>query len=239
MLNSYSQAFQGALDKALVELEREDPSLRVSVNEETGQTILGGMGELHIDVIKKRIQNDYKIDADLGPLQISYKETLINSAKDTFSVEHRIGTTRHAVKLIMSVFPKDKKKKKDDLLLLDKSPESASNISSIFPKHLLAVKQGVESALHSGPKAYCPVVNVQTMLHWLEVGRGTSDTVISSVANQCIKKLIANAGTKLLEPVMLLEVVSPPDFMDEIESDLYKRRAKVLSTDMRGSDKVC
>lgn len=76
------------------------------------------------------------------------------------------------------------------------------------------------------------------MLHWLEVGRGTSETIITSAASQCVKKLLAAAQTKILEPIMLLEIVSAPDFMDAISKDLCGRRAEILSSGLRGTDRV-
>jgi len=79
------------LEKALTELQREDPSLQVTYNEETGQMVLGGMGELHIDIIRERIKSEYKIDADLGPMQIAYKEVLRDSVKDSHQFQQKIG----------------------------------------------------------------------------------------------------------------------------------------------------
>lgn len=90
-IEAASQSQQGALDNALSELEREDPSLKVNINNETGQTILGGMGELHLEVIRNRIRNEYKLDVDLGPLQIAYREALVENARDSYNVTHQIG----------------------------------------------------------------------------------------------------------------------------------------------------
>lgn len=187
-----SMSYQTALDIALQELEREDPSLRVTLNEETGQTVLSGMGELHIDIIKERIKSEYKIDVDLGPLQIAYKETITNNIKDTFLLHHKIGTANHDVNITMSLIPNYICNDKKDILLLDKTKDSASNISSIYPKTMSAVKLGVKSALVNGSKLGCPVINVGVKLHWLEVGRGTSDTMVSSAVCQCIRKVCFN-----------------------------------------------
>lgn len=194
-----SMSYQTALDAALQELEREDPSLRVTLNEETGQTVLSGMGELHIDIIKERIRSEYKIDVDLGPLQIAYKETIVNSIKDIFVLHHKIGTINHDVNITMSLIPNYRLDDNDDndgsggtkeILLLDKSKDSASNLSGVYPRVMSAVKLGVKSALANGPKLGCSVVNVGVKLHWLEVGRGTSDTMVSSAVCQCIRKVL-------------------------------------------------
>lgn len=84
----------------MAELSREDPSLRVRVDTETGQTVLGGMGELHLDVIKERIRAEYNVEVDLGPLQIAYKESLISSAKDSHVVNLKIGN----LSMVFSIF---------------------------------------------------------------------------------------------------------------------------------------
>ena len=181
-----SLSYQAALETALGELEREDPSLRVSQNEETGQTVLAGMGELHIDIIKERIRSEYNIDVDLGPLQIAYKETVNKSVKDTLVSEHKIGTTNHTVNVTLSLINEHRDK---EVLKFDRTSDNASNISAIHPKAMVAIKRGVDSALAHGPKLGCPVVGVGVKLHWLEVGRGTSDTMISATVSRCIRKV--------------------------------------------------
>lgn len=152
-----SLTYAAALDQALLELCREDPSLRVINNPELGQTVLAGMGELHIEIIKERIKTEYKIDVDLGPLQIAYKETPSQTIKDTHTVEHKIGKTKHRVMVTLSIIPTDDKEQNPDCMVLDKSQESASNLANLFPKHLLAVKNGIDSALAHGTKLGCPV----------------------------------------------------------------------------------
>ncbi|KAL0270250.1 UNVERIFIED_CONTAM: hypothetical protein PYX00_007722 [Menopon gallinae] len=231
-----SSIYQKDLDRALAQLAHEDPSLRVNINQETGQTVLAGMGELHLEVVKQRIKQEYKVEVDTGPLQIAYKEKLIKSLRESHSVDRTIGKSTHSVRVSMSVLAQEGTP--GELLLLDKSPECIPNISVIFPKHLVAVKHGVESAVLSGPKLFSPVVNIQVMLHMLDVGRGTADSMITSATAQCVKKLIKIAGTRLLEPLMFVEVVCPADLMPLVLADIGKRRALIQKTDMRGTDRV-
>ncbi|KAK0088909.1 hypothetical protein PV325_010230 [Microctonus aethiopoides] len=230
-----SLSSQSALDTALQELAREDPSLRVTLNEETGQTVLGGMGELHIDIIKERIKSEYKIDADIGPLQIAYKESINKNIKDTFVSHHRIGSVNHDVNVTMSLISNYTEANE---LLFDKSKESASNIAAIHPKVLSAVKLGVKSALSHGPKLGCPVINVAAKLHWLEVGRGTSPTMVSSAVSQCIRKMLNNAGIIVLEPIMALEVVMPDKYSSGVMTDMGKRRAQIQEILVRREYKI-
>ncbi|XP_029673570.1 ribosome-releasing factor 2, mitochondrial isoform X2 [Formica exsecta] len=230
-----SLSAQSALETALQELQREDPSLRVTNDPETDQIVLAGMGELHIEIIKERIKREYKIDVDLGPLQIAYKETIQHAVKDTIVVEHRVGQTSHQVNITMSLIPNYEGKEK---LLLDRSPDNASNIDSIHPRVLNAIKSGVKSALLHGVKLSCPVINVGVKLHWLEVARGTSDTIVSAAASQCIRKLLQNGNSMLLEPIMQLEIVAPEEYSPSINADLARRRAEIQQIDMRGNNKV-
>lgn len=108
------------------------------------------MGELHLEIIKDRLLKEYKLQVDLGPLRIAYREAPVSTAKTTHVNETKIGNNKQFVSVTMSVIPSLKNNK--DILRFDKSNEAASNISSIFPKHLLAVKQGIMTALNHGPK---------------------------------------------------------------------------------------
>jgi elongation factor G len=231
-----TKSYQLALEQALQELQREDPSLRVTQNEETGQTVLGGMGELHLEIIKNRVLSEYKIDVELGDLQIAYKETIGSVVKNTHTISHKIGYSSHSVTVTLSVIPNESEER--ELLLLDRSPDNAANIAAISLKHLHAVKLGVESAMTHGPKLSCPLVNVQVMLHYLEVGRGTSDTIISASVAQCIRKLLEVDGTRLMEPVMNLEVVTNEQNSSAVLADLSRRRTVVQNISSRGHYKV-
>ncbi|XP_020287583.1 ribosome-releasing factor 2, mitochondrial isoform X2 [Pseudomyrmex gracilis] len=231
-----SLSTQSALETALQELQREDPSLRVKIESDTDQIVLSGMGELHIDIIKERIRSEYKIDVDLGPLQIAYKETVQDPIKDTLVLEHKVGQTKHHVSITMSLIPNYEEKEK---LLLDRStPDNASNIDAIHPRIMNAIKNGVNAALLHGVRLSCPVVNVGVKLHWLEVTRGTSDTIVSAATSQCIRKLLQNGNSILLEPIMRLEIVAPEEYSSNINNDLNRRRAEMQEIAMRGNNKI-
>lgn len=145
------------------------------------------MGELHLEIIKDRLKKNYKIDVYLGPLQIAYREAPLECAKTEHYYENKIGNTKHSVRVILSV--ETCEGKQSDILKLDKSQESASNLSKLHPKHLLAVKQGIDVGVNHGPKLGCSVVNCRFVLYFLEVGRGTSETIISAAVTQCIQKV--------------------------------------------------
>ncbi|XP_066249067.1 ribosome-releasing factor 2, mitochondrial isoform X2 [Euwallacea similis] len=232
-----SLATQQALDQALTELQREDPSLRVTYNSETGQTVLAGMGELHLEIIRDRILKEYKIEADLGPLQIAYREMPLQEASDSLQVDTKIGNHKNSVLVKLSVVPSNCSNSQK-ALKFDKSQDSASCIAGIFPKHLKAIQQGVEVGLAHGPKISSQIINANVILHWFEVGRGTSDTVITATVTQLINKLLVDSGTAILEPVMHLEVITPSEYLSSVLADLSRRRSAISGVSIRGNSKV-
>ncbi|XP_045461171.1 ribosome-releasing factor 2, mitochondrial [Harmonia axyridis] len=231
-----SAAYQSALDNALMELQREDPSLTVTQNHETGQTVLGGMGELHLDIIKDRILKEYKVKAELGHLQINYHETLLEKSTDTLQFNTRISGSEQKFTITLSLLPTDEDKK--EVLIFDKTQEAAKNIAAIYHKHLLAIKNGVEAALASGPRLNCKVSKIQVMLHYFAVEKGTSETVITAGTTQLIQKILQKQGTHILEPVMNVEIVVPSDYLSAILADLSRRRSAIEEISVRENFKV-
>lgn len=119
--------------------------------------MIAGMGELHLEIIRDRILKEYRIEADLGPFQIAYRESPIQKVTDTQTLQNTIGNTKQFVSLMISLHPCDTIKIKQDLFKLDKTPEYAGELANIFSKHLIAIKQGVEVGLSHGLKVGCPV----------------------------------------------------------------------------------
>ncbi|EDW38813.1 GL13749 [Drosophila persimilis] len=217
-----SVSSQTAMEQALRQLQREDPSLRVSYDSVTGQTVLGGMGELHMDIIKSRILSEYKIDVDLGPLQIAYKETIESPSLTTLSVEKEIAGSKQNVSLTLEVV-----KDHDELFSLDKSPENLSNLNTLRPRTLQVIRKGSVSALERGPRVGGQVVDTQIRLHNAIIGRGTADSFVMATAAQCVQKLLSTSGTRLLEPIMALQIVAPSERISGIMADLSRRRALI------------
>lgn len=150
-----SLASQTALEQALTELEREDPSFHVTNDPETAQTVLAGMGELHLEIIKDRILKEYKIDAELGPLQIAYRECPVKQVTSSLTHETKVGTSKQLATVRLSLIPTNEEPK--DILKLDRTQEAASSLANILPKHLKAVRQGIEFGLSHGPKIHSQV----------------------------------------------------------------------------------
>ncbi|XP_060647863.1 ribosome-releasing factor 2, mitochondrial [Drosophila nasuta] len=220
---------QTAMEQALKQLQREDPSLRVSYDAVTGQTVLGGMGELHMDIIKSRMLSEYKIDVDLGPLQIAYKETIESSAINTFSLEKEIAGSKQNVSITLELV-----NDQVEVFSLDKSPENVQNLNALRPRILQVVRKGAISALERGPRVGGQVVDTQIRLHNVVIGRGTADSFIMAAAAQCVQKLLTTNGTRLLEPIMALQIVAPNDRVSGIMADLSRRRSLIKDVTTKG-----
>ncbi|XP_065089566.1 ribosome-releasing factor 2, mitochondrial [Ochlerotatus camptorhynchus] len=225
-----SSAYQAALDSALKEIQREDPSLRVTYDETTMQTVLGGMGKLHLEIIKSRIMSEYKIDVDLGALQIAYKETLEKPCRGSWTAEKEIAGHKQFVQMELTVHAK----KSDVKFRLDNSPEAQENLKLIRPRPLSYVKKGSIAALERGPKLGGQLMNVAITLHHLTIGKGTADTFIMAATAQCVRHVLSSANVRLMEPIMLLEIAMPSEYLNSIIADLGRRRCTVLDVTSRG-----
>lgn len=146
--------------------------------------IILGMGELHMDIIKSRLLSEYKIEVDLGPLQIAYKETIEKSAKSTLSVEKDIAGSRQSVTITLELLKNSK-----DLFSLDKSAENMASLQSLRPRTLQVIRKGCLAALERGPKVGGPLTDTQIKLHNVTIGRGTADSFIMATTAQCVQKV--------------------------------------------------
>lgn len=226
-----SIGFQQPLDAALVQIQREDPSLRVKYDENTMQTVLGGMGELHLDIIKSRLLTEYKIDADLGPLQIAYKETIDERIKSSFKSDKDIAGSRQLVEIEMTL---DVMRLGDEPFRLDNSPEASENLTPIRPKFIQLVRKASINALERGPKIGGQVVSVKVILNRLVIGRGTADSFIMAATTQCVQKILLDANCRLMEPMMSIQIVLPSERVSSVLGDLGRRRAQILDVSFRG-----
>lgn len=227
-----SLSYQSALETALVQIQREDPSLRVKYDETTMQTVLGGMGELHLDIIKSRLLTEYKIDADLGPLQIAYKEAIEDAHRSSLKSEKEIAGSKQSVDIDMTLDVKHRAS--DEIFRLDNSAEASESLKSIRPKYIYLVKKSAIAALERGPKIGGQIVNVSIKLHKLVIGRGTVDSFISAATYQCIQKIMLEANCRLMEPMMAIQIVVPSERVSSIIADLGRRRAQIQGISLRG-----
>ncbi|XP_049282552.1 ribosome-releasing factor 2, mitochondrial [Anopheles funestus] len=229
-----SSGQQTALDNALREIQREDPSLRIRYDEATGQTVLGGMGQLHLEIVKSRILTEYRIDADLGPLQIAYKETLEEPSRGHWVAEKEIAGSKQSVHMDMTIYP-HAVESNVERFVLDNSAEAQETLKLIRPRQMTYFRKGALGALQRGPKLGGQLANCAIKLHALTIGRGTADPFIMAAAAQCISNILKNAPCRLLEPDMFLEIVTPSEYLPPILADLSRRRARIEDVAQRGA----
>lgn len=222
-----SSADSDKLQKALERLQNEDPSFRVSFNPETGQTLLSGMGELHLEIIVDRLAREFKVDCNVGKPQVSYRETI--SAAGSVDETHRregAGVNQFAyVGIEFEPGPKE-----GGLVFENKVKELK------LPKQYVEqVKKGLEEALLAGPLAGFPVVGVKARLVDGKYDPAIPDpNAFKVAAGMALRRGLRDAKPMLLEPVMALEVMVPDDYLSNVMTDLNSRRAQVNNVTMKG-----
>lgn len=179
-----TMAKQADLENALNCLQREDPSLKVRVDPDSGQTILCGMGELHIDIIHDRIRREYGIETHLGPLQVAYRETTLREVSTTDTLDRTVGERRHVVTVELAVRPVD--------ISTGVSCELAFTEDlgvQLSPEMKEAVENGVHSSFLQGPLLGYPLLGVSTLIQSVNMEPGTSPAMVSACVSRCMLKV--------------------------------------------------
>lgn len=229
-----SMAKQQDLDNALSCLQREDPSLKVKIDPDTGQTILCGMGELHIEIIHDRIKREYGIETYLGPLQIAYRETILNAAQATDVLDKVVGDKRHFVTTELEVRPVSGERTVTKPII-----EYAQSVIEVLPKELQeAIENGITNSCVQGPLLGFPVQDIDVTVQSLTVHPDTSDTMISACISRCLQKALKKAGIQILEPLMSLEITVSEDHLSAALADLAQRRGSIQEIQSRQDNKV-
>uniref|UniRef100_H0Z6J5 Ribosome-releasing factor 2, mitochondrial n=1 Tax=Taeniopygia guttata TaxID=59729 RepID=H0Z6J5_TAEGU len=229
-----SMARQQDLDNALSCLQREDPSLKVKPDPDTGQTILCGMGELHIEIIHDRIKREYGIETYLGPLQIAYRETILNAAQATDILDKTVGDKRHCVTAEIEVRPTSGEGATTKPII-----SYAENVSEVLPKELQgAIENGITNSCIQGPLLGFPVQDIDVTVQSLTVHPDTSHTMISACVSRCVQKALKKAGIQILEPLMNLEITVSEDHLSAALADLAQRRGNIQEIQSRQDNRV-
>jgi elongation factor G len=222
---------QEKMSTALGRLAEEDPTFQVRTNEETGQTEISGMGELHLEVLVDRMLREYKVDANVGRPQVSYRETIRGTAE---KVEGRFvrqtgGSGQYGI------------------VYIDVEPAPGEGFDfinkikggSVPTEFIPAVEKGVEEALENGPRAGYPMVDVRVTLTDGKYHDTDSSEIAFKVAGSlALKAAVQRAKPVLLEPIFAVEVVTPEEFMGDVIGDLNRRRGQVQGMQQRGNAQV-
>jgi len=216
----------------LRKLEDEDPTLKVNYNSDTGQTIISGMGELHLEIVTDRLKREFNIEAEVGTPQIAYKETIKKKVISSGKFIQQTGGHGQYGHVVLEMSPQD---------IPGKGIEFLERIrSGVIPKEFIpAVKEGIDLASKSGVLAGYPVTDVKVLLidgSYHEVD--SSELSFQMAASIAFCDGLKKAKSVLLEPIMDLEIVTPEDFLGFIISDLNIRRAKIISLQTRANLRV-
>ncbi|MCY4184482.1 MAG: elongation factor G [Rhodobacteraceae bacterium] len=219
---------QEKMAQALQRLAAEDPSFRVETDFESGQTIMKGMGELHLDILIDRMKREFKVEANIGAPQVAYRETVSHLAEIDYTHKKQTGGAGQFARVKMIIEPEE----------IGKGFSFESKIvgGSIPKEYIPGVEKGIQSVMDSGPLAGFPVIDFKVTLI-----DGAFHDVDSSVmafelcARAAMREGLKKAGVKLLEPVMKVEVVTPEEYTGTVNGDLTKRRGQVQGQEPRGN----
>ncbi|ALG89151.1 MULTISPECIES: elongation factor G [Actibacterium] len=226
-----TKADQEKMSQGLARLAAEDPSFRVETDLESGQTIMKGMGELHLDILVDRLKREFKVEANIGAPQVAYRETIGHEAEIDYTHKKQSGGSGQFARVKMVISPTEPGE--------GYSFESKIVGGNVPKEYIPGVEKGIKSVMDSGPLAGFPVIDFKVALI-----DGAYHDVDSSVlafeiaARAAMREGLKKAGAKLLEPIMKVEVVTPEEYTGGIIGDLTSRRGQVQGQETRGNANV-
>lgn len=226
-----TKADESKMGLSLSKLAKEDPSLKVSMDQESGQTIISGMGELHLDIIQQRLQREFGVETTVGKPQVAYRETIIGTVEHEVKYARQTGGRGQYGHVFLRVEP----------LPAGSGFEFVDEIKGgVIPKEYIpAVEDGVEGALEGGILAGFPVIDIRVALYYGSYHEVDSSEIAFKIAGSiCVKEACQKAKLQLLEPIMSVEVVSPEEFVSNVVGDLNRRRARIQGLEPRGGARV-
>ncbi|WP_298961983.1 elongation factor G [uncultured Roseibium sp.] len=218
---------QEKMGLALNRLAAEDPSFRVKTDEESGQTIIAGMGELHLDIIVDRMKREFKVEANIGAPQVAYRETITKQADVDYTHKKQSGGSGQFARIKLTIEPSEPN---------EGYVFESSVVGGNVPKEYIpGVTKGIESVMSSGPLAGFPMLDIKATLTDGAYHDVDSSVLAFEIAGRAgFREAIQKAGPKLLEPIMKVEVVTPEDYMGDVIGDLNSRRGQIAGTENRG-----
>jgi len=226
-----SKADQEKMGLALNRLAAEDPSFRVHTDHESGQTIIAGMGELHLDILVDRMKREFKVEANIGQPQVAYRETITQTAEIDYTHKKQSGGTGQFARIKLIIEPAQPGEG-----FVFESKIVGGNVPK---EYIPGVQKGIESVLSSGVVAGFPMLDIKATLIDGAYHDVDSSVLAFEIAGRAgFREGAKKAGAKLLEPIMKVEVVSPDDYAGSIMGDLNSRRGLIQGTEMRGVSTV-
>ncbi len=226
-----SKADQIKLAKGLEALSEEDPTFRVSVNEDTGQTLISGMGELHLEIIVDRLRREFNVEVKVGRPQVAYREAIRKPARAQGKFVRQSGGKGQYGDVVLEVEPLEEGK---GFEWVDKI------VGGVVPKEYIpAAQKGVEEALNNGILGGYPVIGIKVAIvdgSYHEVD--SSEMAFRIAGSMAIKEALRKADPVLMEPVMSVEVVVPEEYMGDVIGDLSSRRGRVLEMGVRANARI-
>jgi elongation factor G len=222
---------QEKLGVALHRLAQEDPSFRVSVDHESGQTIIKGMGELHLDIIVDRMKREFKVEANVGAPQVAYRETVSKRAEEDYTHKKQTGGSGQFARVKLVIEPNEQ----------GKGFEFVNKVvgGNVPKEYIPGVQKGVQSVIDSGVFAGFPMLDVKvTLVDGAYHDVDSSVMAFEIAGRQGFREGARKAAPKLLEPMMKVEVVTPEDYVGGIIGDLTSRRGQVRGQESRGNGAV-
>ena len=223
-----TKADQEKMSQGLQRLAAEDPSFRVETDMESGQTIMKGMGELHLDILVDRLKREFKVEANIGAPQVAYRETIGREIEHTYTHKKQTGGSGQFAEVKLIIGPTEPGE--------GYSFESRIVGGTVPKEYIPGVEKGIQSVLDSGPLAGFPVIDMKAALVDGKFHDVDSSVLAFEIASRmCMREGLRRAGAKLLEPIMKVEVISPEDYTGNVIGDLTSRRGQVTGQENRGN----
>ena len=226
-----TKADQDRLFDSLNKLADEDPSFRIFSNEETGQTEISGMGELHLEIIVDRLKREFNVEANVGKPRVAYKETITKKSKSDMKFAKQSGGRGQFAHVVVEIEPGDK----------SKGYEFVNKITggAIPKEYIPAVSVGIQEAMKNGILAGYPIENIKaTLIDGSVHAVDSSELAFKIAGSMAFQEAAKKATPVLLEPIMDLEVITPEDYLGDILGDLNSRRGKIEGMGSRNQGQV-
>jgi elongation factor G len=218
---------QEKMGLALNRLAAEDPSFRVKTDEESGQTIIAGMGELHLDILVDRMRREFKVEANVGAPQVAYRESITKAYEADYTHKKQSGGSGQFARVKIRFEPNDET---EEFIF-----ESKIVGGSVPKEYIPGVQKGIDSVMNSGPLAGFPMLGIKATLVDGAYHDVDSSVLAFEIAGRaCFRENSKFMGPQLLEPIMAVEVITPEDYVGDVIGDLNSRRGQIQGQEMRG-----